>query len=610
TIKASSLDRQFSKSRLEARLGAFVPGQNDEPAPDAKRQYQRKAMRSDVDTSELYARYLAQQSNVAQLRAAALNDASEGQRRQIGEVKAKGRLKRAVVNALSCDRWSKRLLYAAIGRTLLADIHQINQAHFAERQRIYQQHRRQTWADWLQTQAAHGNADALAALRGRKGRDGMRGNTLSGQRAAGKGRDVDFDSITKHGTVIICAGTTVVRDDGDKLAVTKGFDQQGLQVALSMAVERYGACIRVEGTAAFREQIVRAAASGGLNITFDDASLERRRRELLQINAEKESKHDFTNTGQGRSAGSGDGGNRGAATKSEAPVSTGCGKPNVGAVGKQPPPASQNRLRTMRQLGMVRIPGGSAVLLPGDVPGHLEQQGPAANHGMRRDVSGTGLSGARASKRAPRRRPGQREPLLSKLAGLLMPAPGKARFAKRQSAPPANQRARQLLDLSGLSMSAPGKARRAKRQSRPPTHQQARQLSDLAKLSMSGRGAVCINQNSRARGKPQESVPGGQASPKVKGSDAVQRYVFERQQTSRTFFGIPKHLAYDGFQGPATFGGLRKVGGEQLALLQRGDEIFVLAIDEPTAQRLKHLARGATLTVGRQGVIKKKGRSR
>lgn len=117
-------------------------------------------------------------------------------------------------------------------------------------------------------------------------------------------------------------------------------------------------------------------------------------------------------------------------------------------------------------------------------------------------------------------------------------------------------------------------------------------------------------QTSHTRSKRLEPVPSGQAVPKVKGSDAVQQYVFERQQTSRTFFGIPKHRAYDGFQGPATFGGLRKVGGEQLALLQRGDEIFVLAIDEPTAQRLKHLARGATLTVGRQGVIKKKGRSR
>ena len=35
----------------------------------------------------------------------------------------------------------------------------------------------------------------------------------------------------------------------------------------------------------------------------------------------------------------------------------------------------QHRLRTLSELGVVRIAGGSEVLLPRDVPRHVEQQG-------------------------------------------------------------------------------------------------------------------------------------------------------------------------------------------------------------------------------------------
>lgn len=64
------------------------------------------------------------------------------------------------------------------------------------------------------------------------------------------------------------------------------------------------------------------------------------------------------------------------------------GKPNIGRVGRKPPPQNKNRLRSLSELGVVRIAGRSEVLLPGDVPNHMEQQGDKPDNGLRRDVLG------------------------------------------------------------------------------------------------------------------------------------------------------------------------------------------------------------------------------
>ncbi|MFA5119429.1 MAG: LPD7 domain-containing protein [Candidatus Omnitrophota bacterium] len=64
------------------------------------------------------------------------------------------------------------------------------------------------------------------------------------------------------------------------------------------------------------------------------------------------------------------------------------GKPNIGRVGRKPPPQNKNRLRSLSELGVVRIAGRSEVLLPSDVPNHMEQQGDKPDNGLRRDVLG------------------------------------------------------------------------------------------------------------------------------------------------------------------------------------------------------------------------------
>jgi hypothetical protein len=81
------------------------------------------------------------------------------------------------------------------------------------------------------------------------------------------------DNITKKGTIIFRAGMSAVRDDGDRLQVSREATREGLQAALRLAMERYGKRITVNGTAEFKAQIIRAAVDSQLPITFADPAL-------------------------------------------------------------------------------------------------------------------------------------------------------------------------------------------------------------------------------------------------------------------------------------------------------------------------------------------------
>lgn len=553
-VKASSLAREFSKAGLEKRLGIFEPEAEPEQVPPAAKRYERKPVGFADDTSSLYERYKAEREQCAQdgQRERDWATAREHKNQLIAEAKRSAKLKRTAIKLLRVGRLTKKILFAAVSRALVSKIGQVHQQHSADRRRIQQKCRRLAWADWLRAEAQRGNAEALEALRSRKGPRVSGKNTLSGQRRQTQNMDAT-DSVTKHGTVIICAGTTVLRDDGVRLTVTRDGDQAGLRTALKVAAARYGNCLRVDGSTEFREQIVRAAAGARIDITFDDAVLEARRTELIRAAANQERNHENTQQPEQRRPA-----NRGVPPNGSAAHGSPAShrKPDVGGVGQRPPPQSKNRLRGLSQLGMVRIPGGSAVLLPGDVSGHMEQQGPAADHGVRRPVPRAGRLAEGLEKEKRTEGKAKRKP---QRAGL--------------SKPPALRGSQLPLPLDVASESI------VQVPSLPVRHSFVPATPSVAKHEIS---AITASAN----------------------------YVFEREQTRLTISDIPKHLVYDGFLGAARLSGLRVVDGQHLALLERGGEIFVAPVDEATSRRLKRIARGELVTVGKNGAIRKKGRSR
>lgn len=405
TVKASSIGRDYSKNKLEARFGAFESSP-EQQGEKSRKTYAKNPMRSRVNTVELHARYKKDQASIGASRTAEWARAIDRKNRLIDAAKGSGQLKRSAIKLIQGAGLGKKVMYSATSKTLKEEVTKINKQYQKERQEIYDKYKRRAWADWLRAKATEGDKEALEALRARESAKGLKGNTVAGSgRQTPEQSQAEQDSITKKGTIIYRAGTTAVRDDGDKLNVSRGADQGGLQAALRMAMERYGDSISVGGTAAFKEQMAQAAAASKLPITFDDAALERRRQELLQqvttkenINGRTDRTDNTTQIDGGRTARSGLGRSGstnaravGAKQPGRADDAGRASKPGIGRIGRKPPPQSQNRLRGLSELGVVRIASGGEMLLPSHVPGHMEQQGAKPDNSVRRDIFGTGV---------------------------------------------------------------------------------------------------------------------------------------------------------------------------------------------------------------------------
>ncbi|EDC6278222.1 relaxase/mobilization nuclease domain-containing protein [Salmonella enterica subsp. enterica serovar Enteritidis] len=409
-VKASTLARDLSKPALEGRLGPFEASA-ERKADKPKRSYQKAPVRMRIDTTELYARYKDEQKNLTAARAEALDKARRRKDRAVEDAKRANRLRRATIKVVDSKGVSKKMLYSQASAALRSSLDAIHAEYKKEREKLYQGFQRRTWADWLKSEAMQGNPQALAALRARDAAKGLQGHTLTGQGEARGSTSQEIDNITKKGTIIYRAGQTAVRDDGDKLQVSRENDQRGLQAALRMAAERYGSRITVTGNAEFKARIIHAAVDGRLSITFADPGLERRRQELLTQKEQANVRTDRANQrhergrsdrrGTGR-AGSGAVTNNGTARAGAGRAAPGgdgrlaagsglAGKPDVGRVGRNPPPQSQHRLRTLSALGLVQLAGRSEVLLPRDVSRHLEQQGTQPDNQLRRNLFGPGV---------------------------------------------------------------------------------------------------------------------------------------------------------------------------------------------------------------------------
>lgn len=431
SVKASSIGREFSKVRLETRLGTFVPAPEPDHAERPARTYDSRPLRSRMDTTSLYAAYQEAQQQAAESRVSESAQASARKQRQVDAAKRSARLKRAVIKMSDIGRPSKKLMYGVVSKNLLRELDAIVTRYRSERRQIGEKYRRQTWADWLQAKAAAGNMEALAALRARPGTLTPRRDTLAGAVAGAREgmahpKFAGQDSVTKQGTVIYRLGATTVRDDGKALHVAGHGDAAGLQAALRMAQKLYGDRIHVNGSDAFKEAVVQATVAGRMTINFNNATLEQRRKDLSRNGSKKEKKHEHSTHGPGRPAtGRIVRGGAAAAPASEGTRQTGirpsdtarsAHQPDVGAIGRHPPPEGQHRLRMLSELGMVRIADGSQMLLPGHVPAHLEQPGAATADQLRRHVSGPGkLSRAEAAAQYVR------EQERGRLAGLPVP---------------------------------------------------------------------------------------------------------------------------------------------------------------------------------------------
>jgi hypothetical protein len=280
-VKPSTVSRDFSKDRLEARLGPFTAAAGGGPA--ARQIYSPAPSTTPgrtprVDTKDLYARYTAERAAGAAVRTANSAALTKRVRGELAVLKAQAELQRDMIR-LAPTGGPRAALRATQAATYRVAVGKILAANKDERQKLRSGGKAIGWLEWLQAQALAGDTQALAALRDR-------GSAKPGPTAgieAGEGRaPLAADSVTKTGVVIYRTAEATVRDDGARLHVSRGVQDKGLLVALQIAKQRHGGVLRVAGDATFQARVARLAALADPTIRFADPALERQRAAIAQ----------------------------------------------------------------------------------------------------------------------------------------------------------------------------------------------------------------------------------------------------------------------------------------------------------------------------------------
>jgi len=443
SIKASSIARDLSKKALEDRLGPFVAADGTRAQPAAKRAYEPRPMASRVNTAELFARYREQQKNRSAARSAELAAAATKRVAGMEAVKRAARLRRAAIRLAGGTGLMRRMSYTFTSRASQQAIDKITEAYRRERERINARNTRKGWHDWLQAEAKAGNVEALAAMRAREGQKHKPGNAVKASPVALHAiSDAErADHVTKRGTIIYRTPGAAVRDDGNSLHVSRGAEVEGIAAALRIAQSLYGKELTIAGSAEFKERVAQAAARAALPITFDDPALERRRQALVSITQQEAARgrEDIGGGDRGgdgtrgrernaaapgdtasatraatgpagtRAAADGTGqpgiaqsdtrsagidGRNGSARPRRAGGARGVagGKPNIGRVGRSPPPEARDRVRSLSELSVVRYDERPSLLLPRDVRPNMDGTEARRDRLLRWDVSGSGVT--------------------------------------------------------------------------------------------------------------------------------------------------------------------------------------------------------------------------
>ena len=282
-VKASDVERGFSKGNLEKRLGAFQKQQDAGQVAPAKT-YRKKPL---GPASPLKAEFEQARDARNAARNTRLAEIREDYRRKAAAVRSENQEERQKARRIPAGRMAKKRLYLALRAQCQSKLSRLREEAKRQREVICQEQPRHTWLSWLQAEAKAGREEALKALRSRA--FGLAKKTGAVIRAEETGEKQVFtnslassfvDTVTKRGTVIYNVGKDALRDDGESFHVSRDASLDASILALTVAKQRFGNVLRLDGDSAFCDRMIRAAVTGQVPVRFADPQSEARRREL------------------------------------------------------------------------------------------------------------------------------------------------------------------------------------------------------------------------------------------------------------------------------------------------------------------------------------------
>lgn len=291
-VKASSVGREFSKAALEKKFGAF-PGLPSPVSGKTKKAYRPRPLVRDV-RERLYQEYLGVKEDRKTTLFEKFQQLKEWRTEQYEIIRNDALIAKTANRVMITDRTARRFANATVTETARQRREHLREEYQQKKDELFGKFGNKSWVDFLRDKAKEGDEVSLTLLRNRPGtKVEVEGNKISTvEKVEVSGRDrfgkLPQDAITKRGTVIYSDGQKAVRDRGNELQVSDTFDSDLIRQTLQEARERYGGTVTVNGTEEFKAAVVVAAARYGIEITFDDAemnrSLDQLRTEVSEVN--------------------------------------------------------------------------------------------------------------------------------------------------------------------------------------------------------------------------------------------------------------------------------------------------------------------------------------
>lgn len=281
-VKASKIDREFSKSKLEKRLGKFI--QTSLSNVEVKNEYVKRPNQP-IDTTKMYENYQIYQSAVKRSTEQKRKQLLKDKHSEIRDLSETYSSKFSAANFIK-DTNARKLIKALLRYQKRLALQKINQKFMSLRKDAYV--RPKVWADWLKQQSAYGNEDATKILASRviqSNNIASNSNSIIVEKFNNYQKSSNINNVTKQGSIVY-KNAPHIKDRGNYIKLSKlPTDKEVLQ-ALIIAKEKYGDNLTLKGSEQFKLQVINLAANMNLDVKFKDSKNQRRLDLLIKKNEE------------------------------------------------------------------------------------------------------------------------------------------------------------------------------------------------------------------------------------------------------------------------------------------------------------------------------------
>ncbi|MBU0966914.1 MAG: relaxase/mobilization nuclease domain-containing protein [Proteobacteria bacterium] len=286
TVKASSVDRSFSKKKIEKTLGAY---QDPQVTHAAKEQYQEGPIqRPAPERNRLWEQFQEERKQTRSVRGEHLQAITDQRRAELRGVFAHIKHRKQEAKSSAILNWrQKKRVYAALQVERLKALEKARLLYGRSRELVDNRYPGLTWTAFLQREAKNGNATAVKLLRQGKGTSIHDKANYIGR--AGKEEPIYQGmkfQVDKRGRIRYQLKNGWVLDAGARIQPGSS-DQEVLVAALQIAIGKYGKKLEVQGSRDFVEQVTRAASDRRLHVSINGQQVTVKRQQQREKGVER-----------------------------------------------------------------------------------------------------------------------------------------------------------------------------------------------------------------------------------------------------------------------------------------------------------------------------------